>query len=123
MPASYAVRRPMVWVVLILVACGFALAAEFFQKEPAPPAVPAPQEQLLSSGKKLFVERCGRCHDERGDKPLASGPPLSERKLSREVIIRAVGGRLKDRTDDERAAVVAYIESFLKKKPETAGQE
>jgi len=114
MPASYAVRRPMVWVVLILLACGFALAGEFFQKEPAPPAVPAQQEQLLSTGKKLFVERCGRCHDGRGNKPLASGPPLSERKLSREVIIRAVGGRLKDKTEDERAAVVAYIESFLK---------
>ncbi|MCI0402717.1 MAG: cytochrome c [Acidobacteria bacterium] len=62
------------------------------------------------------MERCGKCHDERGDKPLASGPPLNERELKREEIARAVRGRFKDKTDEERAAVVAYIESLLKKK-------
>ena len=71
----------------------------------------------LAAGKKLFMEKCGKCHDERGDKPLPSGPPLNERTLTREEITRAVSGRLRGKTDDERAAVVAYIESLLKNKP------
>ena len=110
-------RRPMVWGVLVLLGCGFGLAAELFQEAPSAPANPTPQEQLLRTGKKLFVERCGRCHDERGDKALASGPPLNERKLTREGIERAVNSRLRDKTEEERRAVVTYIESFLKTKP------
>ena len=113
------VCRPMVWGVLILLACGFALAGEFLQEASTKPA---PPEQPLTAGRKLFVERCGRCHDERGDKALASGPPLNERELTHEQIARAVRGRLKDKTEDERAAVVAYIESFLKTKPGPAAQ-
>ena len=112
----------MVWGVLILLACGFALAGEFLQEAPSAPAPPAQEEQVLATGKKLFVERCGRCHDERGDKALASGPPLNERELTHGQIARAVRGRLKDKTEDERAAVVAYIESFLKTKPGPAAQ-
>ena len=72
--------------------------------------------KLLAKGKDIFVERCAKCHDERGDKPLKSGPPLNERGLSTEAIARAVGGRLKDRTDDERRAVTLYISSLMKPK-------
>ena len=119
-----AVRRPMVWGVLVLVACGFGLAAEFFQQAPTPPAAPAAQEEEpLRTGKKLFVERCGRCHDERGDKTLSSGPPLNKRELTHEQIARAVRGRFKDKTEAERAVVVAYIESFLKTKRRPEGDE
>ncbi|MGH9789384.1 MAG: c-type cytochrome [Candidatus Acidiferrales bacterium] len=83
-----------------------------------PPAAPKDDKAAqLAIGKKLFMEKCGKCHDERGDKPLASGPPLNERKLTREEITRAVNGRLREKTDDERAAVVAYIIDFLKTKP------
>ena len=28
------------------------------------------RDRLLAAGKTLFVERCAKCHDERGDKPL-----------------------------------------------------
>jgi len=83
---------------------------------PASPTSAEKQEEELSLGKKLFMERCGRCHDERGDKPLPEGPPLNERQLTRDEIARAVRGRFRDKTDEERAAVVAYIESFLKTK-------
>src|SRR5690349_19674545 len=70
--------------------------------------------KLLATGKELFVERCARCHNERGDKPLKTGLPLNERGLSAEVIARAVSGRLRDRTEDERRAVTLYIASLMK---------
>ena len=70
--------------------------------------------RLLARGKELFVERCSRCHNERGDKPLKTGPPLNERGLSTEAITRAVSGRLRDKTDEERQAVTLYISSLMK---------
>jgi mono/diheme cytochrome c family protein len=105
-------------VLLILALCLFSLslvASQSPQTPSEPPPTPSP-EQASTLGKKLFLERCGKCHDERGDKPLPTGPPLNARELTREEIARAVRGRFKDKTDDERAAVVAYIESLLKKK-------
>lgn len=74
------------------------------------------RERLLAIGKKLFVERCARCHDERGDKALKSGPPLSERKLSDEEIARVVSGRFRDASDEQKHAAALYIRSFVKKK-------
>ena len=70
--------------------------------------------KLLATGKELFVERCARCHNERGDKPLKTGLPLNERGLSTEAIARAVSGRLRDRTEDERRVVTLYISSLMK---------
>jgi mono/diheme cytochrome c family protein len=77
----------------------------------ARPAQSAAQPIPISPnvGKDLFLARCGSCHDERGDKPLRSGPPLNQRKLSREVIAEAVNDRLKSRTEAEREAVIEYI--------------
>ena len=71
---------------------------------------------LLAAGKELFMARCARCHDERGDKPLKTGPPLNERGLSSEQIARAVSGRLRDKTEEERRAVTLYISSLMKAK-------
>jgi mono/diheme cytochrome c family protein len=71
---------------------------------------------LLATGKKIFVERCAKCHDERGDKPLKTGPPLSQRKLSDEEIASTVSGRLKDAPEEEKRAVVLYVSSFMKRK-------
>jgi len=62
------------------------------------------------------MARCARCHDERGDKPLKTGMPLNQRGLSSEQIARAVSGRLRDKTDEERRAVTLYISSLLKAK-------
>ena len=72
--------------------------------------------KLLATGKELFVERCAKCHNERGDKPLKTGAPLNERGLTTEVIARAVSGRLRDRTEDERRGVTLYIASLMKTK-------
>ncbi len=72
--------------------------------------------RLLATGKELFMARCARCHDERGDKPLKTGPPLNQRGLSSEQIARAVSGRLRDNTEEERRAVTLYISSLMKPK-------
>jgi mono/diheme cytochrome c family protein len=82
--------------------------------KPATPSTDSETARLLSLGKPMFVERCGACHNERGDKPLADGPPLNERKLTLDRIERAARGRLKGRTEEEQRAVALYIESFLK---------
>src|SRR2546425_12756754 len=74
------------------------------------------RERLLALGKKIFVERCARCHDERGDKALKTGAPLSERNLSDEEIARAVSGRLKGEPEEQKRAVALYIGSFIKRK-------
>ena len=71
--------------------------------------------RLLAIGKKLFLERCSKCHDERGDKALKGGPPLSERKLSDEEILRTVSGRFRDASQEEKRAVALYITSFMKR--------
>ena len=86
---------------------------------PAPPRTVHPQvstdqgDRLLTAGKKLFVQRCAQCHGERGDKPLPTGVPLSQRKLMPEQLVRSVKGRLQDSTEEDRRAVQLYIESFL----------
>jgi mono/diheme cytochrome c family protein len=72
--------------------------------------------RLLAEGKEIFLERCARCHNERGDKPLKTGVPLNERGLSADVIARAVNGRLRDRTEDERRAVTLYISRLMQNK-------
>jgi mono/diheme cytochrome c family protein len=72
--------------------------------------------RLLATGKELFIARCARCHDERGDKPLKTGMPLNQRGLSSEQIARAVSGRLREKTDEERRAVTLYISSLMKAK-------
>ena len=74
------------------------------------------REKLLATGKKLFVERCAKCHDERGDKPLKTGLPLNQRELSDEEIARAVSGRLKNAPDEDKRAVTLYISSFMLRK-------
>ena len=86
---------------------------------PAPPRTVHPQvstdqgDRLLTAGKKLFVQRCAQCHGERGDKPLPTGVPLSQRKLMPEQLARSLKGRLQDSTEEDRRAVQLYIESFL----------
>jgi mono/diheme cytochrome c family protein len=81
-----------------------------------PVATEEEQGRLLATGKKIFVERCAKCHDEHGDKPLKTGLPLNQRKLSDEEIASTVSGRLKDAPDEEKRAVALYISSFMKRK-------
>jgi len=112
------VTHGMLLFLLSMSVAGVLIAMHGGQRIPeAKPAVTKQdQERLLAIGKKLFIERCAKCHDERGDKPLASGPPLSERDLQEEQIARAVAGRFRDKSDEQKRAVVLYIKSFVKKR-------
>jgi len=81
-----------------------------------PVATDEERGNLLATGKRIFVERCAKCHDERGDKPLKTGLALSHRGLSDEEIASTVSGRLKDAPDEEKRAVALYVSSFMKRK-------
>jgi mono/diheme cytochrome c family protein len=81
-----------------------------------PVATDEERDKLLATGKKIFVERCAKCHDERGDKSLKTGVPLSQRELSDEELTRAVSGRLKGAPDEEKRGVALYVSSFMKRK-------
>lgn len=98
------------------VSCGLALILVMgcTYRAASPPPLPAEPAKptTVSVGRDLFVARCGSCHNERGEKPLRTGLPLNQRKLSREVIAEAVQGRLKDKTEAERQAVIEYISAL-----------
>ncbi len=83
---------------------GIAVHARNAHQAPAADQPLSEQERarLLATGKELFMARCARCHDERG--------------LSSEQIARAVSGRLRDKTEEERRAVTLYISSLMKAK-------
>ena len=104
--------------VLLGFAAGIAMHARSAHQAPAVDQSLSEEERtrLLAKGKEIFLERCARCHNERGDKPLKTGAPLNERGLSADVIARAVSGRLRDRAEDERRAVTLYIASLMKTK-------
>ena len=112
--------RMMVLLTTALVSLGgLHFAGAQSQKQTAPAettASPEERDRLLVIGKKLFVDRCSKCHDQRGDKPLKTGPPLSERKLSDAEIERLVAGRLKDAPDEQKRAVALYVSRFMKRK-------
>jgi mono/diheme cytochrome c family protein len=109
---------PLFVTVLLAFAGGIAIYARSPHQAPAADQSLSDQERsgLLAKGKEIFLERCARCHNPRGDKALKTGAPLNERGLSDDAIARAVSGRLKDRTEDERRAVTLYISSLMKTK-------
>jgi mono/diheme cytochrome c family protein len=73
------------------------------------------RERLMAKGKGIFVEKCAKCHNERGDKALSSGAPLNERGLGQEASAKAVSGRLgKAAAEEDRRAVTLYIASLMK---------
>lgn len=103
-------------LALVLVGFGYAWRWEPAGRQAKSTETDAEKDKLLATGKKIFVEKCAKCHDERGDKALKTGMPLSERGLSDEDIARAVSGRLKDAPDEEKRAVALYVSSFMKRK-------
>jgi mono/diheme cytochrome c family protein len=103
-------------VTLLGFAGRIAIRARGAGQAPAADRLLSEQERarLLATGKELFMARCARCHNELGDKPLKTGPPLNERGLSTGEIARAVNGRLRDKAGEERLAVTLYISSLMK---------
>ena len=103
-------------VPLLAVIGGIAIHARVQSPATGEPITVEERVRLLAKGKELFVTRCARCHNELGDKPLKTGPPLNERGLSTDQIARAVNGRLRGDTDENRRAVTLYISSLMKAK-------
>jgi mono/diheme cytochrome c family protein len=108
-------------VTLLGFAGGIAIRARSTGQAPSAPSDNEPlseqaRARLLATGKELFLARCARCHDGRGDKPLKTGLPLNQRGLSTEQIARAVSGRLRDNTEEERRAVTLYISTLMQPK-------
>jgi len=102
---------------LLLGLLGLGLASVLAVEPPSESAAGKPSEEakVVARGKELFMERCAKCHGERGDWPLKTGLPLNERPLTREVIERNVAGRFKSAPADDKRAVTLYIETQLKK--------
>ncbi|MGH9532061.1 MAG: c-type cytochrome [Terriglobales bacterium] len=73
------------------------------------------RERLLAMGRELFFERCGSCHDADGSKPMADGPPLSQRRVPEEKVSRVVDSRFKKATEEQRRAVKLHINKFMKR--------
>ena len=107
----------LITIAALGLAAGIGAHARSGKQEPADAPISSEERvRLLAKGTEIFVEKCAKCHNESGDKPLSSGLPLNERGLASSAIARAVGGRLKDRTDEDRRAVTLYISSLMKAK-------
>ena len=113
-------KTPLLFATALLVFTGaIAIHAQGAGQAPAadPPPTPEGRTRALAKGKELFLSAgCVNCHNASGDKPLKTGLPLNERGLSTEDIARAVNGRLKGKTEEERRAVTLYIASLMKTK-------
>jgi len=100
---------------LLVFAGTIAIRAQGTGQAPTTDPSPTQEERTLAKGKELFAAAgCVNCHNASGDKPLKTGLPLNERGLSTDDIARAVNGRLKNKTEDERRAVTMYIASLMK---------
>ncbi len=112
-------KTAVVFIAIAVLGLAGGIGAHVRSAKQEPSDAPISGEErvrLLAKGKEIFVEKCAKCHNESGDKALSSGRPLNERGLDRSAIARAVGGRLKDRTDEDRRAVTLYIASLMKAK-------
>ena len=67
---------------------------------------------LLEEGKKIFVTRCAKCHDNDASKKLPDGTTLLGRLAKTQDPEARLGTRLKD--PHERHAVMIYVDSLLK---------
>jgi mono/diheme cytochrome c family protein len=67
---------------------------------------------LLEQGKKIFVTRCAKCHDNDANKKLPDGTTLLGRLAKIQDPEVRLGTRLKD--PQERHAVMIYVDSLLK---------
>ncbi len=98
------------------IACGLLLAS-LAGVTLAPSQAQQPRreiERVLARGRALFLARCAECHNERGDKPLASGRPLNERILTDEAIRKNIEARFRKASEEDQRAVAAYLKSLLK---------
>jgi len=66
---------------------------------------------MFEQGKKIFVARCAKCHDDDANKKLPDGTTLLGRLAQTKDPEARLGTRLKD--PQERHAVMIYVDSLL----------
>src|SRR5262244_3293498 len=106
-----AIRRLLVVLSLL----GFGLGAQAWaQHRPPLMMAAASSTPPLELGRERFIEKgCVNCHNTDGAKPLAKGPPLSERHLSEAALEKTVKGRLRGLPASEQHAVALFIASLM----------
>jgi mono/diheme cytochrome c family protein len=71
----------------------------------------APASARVSEGKKIFVARCAKCHDDDASKKLPDGSTLLDRLARSKSAKARLATRIKD--EDEQRAVAAYVAELL----------
>lgn len=87
------------------------LAVLFSLPAVAADSATAPNAALLEQGKKIFVARCAKCHDDDAGKKLPDGTTLLGRLAKTKDPEARLGTRLKN--PRERHAVMIYVDSLL----------
>ena len=95
-------------VTIALLACAIFLRAAIADSASASDTQKA---AMFEQGKKIFVARCAKCHDESANKKLPDGTTLLGRLAQSKDPESRLGTRLKD--PQERHAVMIYVDSLL----------
>lgn len=99
-----------------LLACAISIQATAADSA----AASAPKNTaMLEQGKKIFVARCAKCHDDNASKKLPDGTTLLGRLEQTKDPEARLGTRLKD--PQERHAVMLYVDSLLARLRSEAG--
>ena len=64
-------------------------------------------------GRKVFADKCGKCHDEDARKKLADGSTLLTRLAAHNDPNALLGTRLKSMNEEDRAGVITYVDDLL----------
>ena len=66
-------------------------------------------------GRRIFVSRCAKCHDEDAAKKLADGTSLVQRLAESKDPDSLAGTRLKRMSEGDREAVRAYLNELIRR--------
>lgn len=70
-----------------------------------------PDAGIATEGKKIFVARCAKCHDDNATRKLPDGSNLLDRLAQSKDLRGRIATRIKN--PDEQQAVAAYIAQLL----------
>jgi mono/diheme cytochrome c family protein len=73
--------------------------------------IAVPDAGISPEGKKIFVARCAKCHDDNATRKLPDGSNLLDRLAQSKDLKGRIATRIKN--PDEQRAVAAYIAQLL----------
>ncbi len=91
--------------ITVLAGAAFCVASALGQ------ATPPPADAAL--GRRVFIERCAKCHDENAAKPLPDGTSLVQRLAARPDLAAALASRTRKMTEAERRGLVLYMKNLV----------